>query len=171
MATPSDNLAWEIPTIEEPFGLQSMRSQRVGHDWATNTFTFTLIKASTIPEALTLKYYLVNYREFLNKITKYRCCVGFRSWRWIFQRFSSLSHLVWPLPISLLCSNGLNSHSCPMQETFFLLPPSSAVLLLQSFATLADEPSSWNIPPPTDASFKTQFKYQRLLWSLSWCPR
>ena len=32
MATPSDNLAWEIPTIEEPFGLQSMRSQRVGHD-------------------------------------------------------------------------------------------------------------------------------------------
>ena len=28
-------LAWEIPWTEEPGGLQSMRSQRVGYDWAT----------------------------------------------------------------------------------------------------------------------------------------
>ena len=32
-------LAWRIPWTEEPGGLQSMGSQRVGHDWATNTFT------------------------------------------------------------------------------------------------------------------------------------
>ena len=32
MATPSSILAWEIPWTEEPGGLQSMRSQRVGHD-------------------------------------------------------------------------------------------------------------------------------------------
>ena len=32
--------AWRIPWTEEPGGLQSMGSQRVGHDWATNTFTF-----------------------------------------------------------------------------------------------------------------------------------
>ena len=31
MATPSSILAWRIPWIEEPGGLQSMRSQRVGH--------------------------------------------------------------------------------------------------------------------------------------------
>ena len=37
MATHSNLLAWRIPWTEEPDGLQSMRSQRVGHDWATNT--------------------------------------------------------------------------------------------------------------------------------------
>ena len=35
MATHSNILAWEIPRTEEPGGLQSMRSQRVGHDWVT----------------------------------------------------------------------------------------------------------------------------------------
>ena len=40
METHSSILAWEIPRTEEPGGLQSMRSQRIGHDWATNTFTF-----------------------------------------------------------------------------------------------------------------------------------
>ena len=28
--------AWKIPWTEEPAGLQSMGSQRVGHDWATS---------------------------------------------------------------------------------------------------------------------------------------
>ena len=28
----SSTLAWKIPWMEEPDGLQSMRSQRVGHD-------------------------------------------------------------------------------------------------------------------------------------------
>ena len=32
--------AWQIPRTEEPGRLQSMGSQRVGHDCATNTFTF-----------------------------------------------------------------------------------------------------------------------------------
>ena len=32
MATHSSTLAWKIPWTEEPGGLQSMRSQRVGHD-------------------------------------------------------------------------------------------------------------------------------------------
>ena len=32
MATHSSILAWRIPWIEEPGGLQSMGSQRVGHD-------------------------------------------------------------------------------------------------------------------------------------------
>ena len=38
MATHSRILAWRIPWTEEPGGLESMGSQRVGHDWATNTF-------------------------------------------------------------------------------------------------------------------------------------
>ena len=32
MATHSSILAWEIPWMQEPGGLQSMGSQRVGHD-------------------------------------------------------------------------------------------------------------------------------------------
>ena len=37
MAAHSSTLAWKIPWMEEPGGLQSMESQRVEHD-----FTFTL---------------------------------------------------------------------------------------------------------------------------------
>ena len=40
MPTHSSIFAWRIPRTEEPGGLQSMGLQRVGHDWATNTFTF-----------------------------------------------------------------------------------------------------------------------------------
>ena len=36
MATHSSTLAWKIPWMEEPDRLQSMGSQRVGHDWATS---------------------------------------------------------------------------------------------------------------------------------------
>ena len=43
MAAHSSTLAWKIPWMEEPGGLQSMGSWRVGHDWATSLslFTFT----------------------------------------------------------------------------------------------------------------------------------
>ena len=43
MATHSSILAWRIPWTEEPGGLQSMGSQRVGHDWVTFTHTHTLV--------------------------------------------------------------------------------------------------------------------------------
>ena len=36
MATHSSTLAWRIPWREEPGGLQSTGSQRVGHDWTTS---------------------------------------------------------------------------------------------------------------------------------------
>ena len=35
VATQSSIIAWEIPWTEEPGGLQSMRSARVGHNLAT----------------------------------------------------------------------------------------------------------------------------------------
>ena len=40
MATHSSILTWRIPWKDGPDGLQSTGSQRVRHDWATNTFTF-----------------------------------------------------------------------------------------------------------------------------------
>ena len=39
MTTHSRILAGRIPWTEETGGLQSKRSQRIGHDWATSTFT------------------------------------------------------------------------------------------------------------------------------------
>ena len=36
MAIHSSTIAWKIPWIEEPGRLQSMGSQRVGHDWVTS---------------------------------------------------------------------------------------------------------------------------------------
>ena len=35
--------AWKIPWTEEPGGLQSMGSLRVGHDWATSLSLFTFM--------------------------------------------------------------------------------------------------------------------------------
>ena len=41
MATHSSSLIWKIPWTEEPGGLQSKGSQRVGHDWAGRQGTHT----------------------------------------------------------------------------------------------------------------------------------
>ena len=43
MATHSSTLAWKIPWMEEPGSLQSMRSLRVGHNWATSLSLFTFM--------------------------------------------------------------------------------------------------------------------------------
>ena len=42
-ATHSSTLAWKIPWTEEPGGLQSMGSLRVGHDWVTSLLLFTFM--------------------------------------------------------------------------------------------------------------------------------
>ena len=41
MATHSSIIASKISWIEEPGELQSIGSQRVGHAWVTNTYTYT----------------------------------------------------------------------------------------------------------------------------------
>ena len=43
MAPHSSTLAWKIPGMEESGRLQSMGSQRVGHDWATSLSLFTFM--------------------------------------------------------------------------------------------------------------------------------
>ena len=42
LGTQSSILAWKIPWTEEPGELQSVGLQSIRHDWATNTFIFTL---------------------------------------------------------------------------------------------------------------------------------
>ena len=43
VATHSSTLVWKIPWMEEPGGLQSMGSLRVGHDWVTSLSLFTFM--------------------------------------------------------------------------------------------------------------------------------
>jgi len=45
MTTHSSILAWEIPWTEEPGGLWSMGSQRIGHDQDTNNTKATKVAA------------------------------------------------------------------------------------------------------------------------------
>ena len=49
MATHSSILAWKIPWMEEPGGLQFTGSQRVRHNWETNTFFLSKTEHSVSP--------------------------------------------------------------------------------------------------------------------------
>ena len=64
MATHSSTLAWKIPWTEKPSGLQSMGSQRVGHDWVTS-LNFYLIRANLGVERAPLWYDLPHPEELL----------------------------------------------------------------------------------------------------------
>ena len=56
MSTHSNILAWRIPWSEERGGLQSMGSQRVGHDWAANTFTLAHITHTHVHRCIYKNY-------------------------------------------------------------------------------------------------------------------
>ena len=57
MATHSSTLAWKIPWTEEP-GLQSMGSQRVGHDWATSLHFMPFLSLSEQKSLLNITAYI-----------------------------------------------------------------------------------------------------------------
>ena len=63
MSTHSSLLAWGIPWTEEPGGLQSTGSQRVGHDRETNTFTLSLSRRTSQVNFLAIRYERLNYTE------------------------------------------------------------------------------------------------------------
>ena len=54
MAIHSSILAWRIPWTEEPSGLQSMGSQRVGYNWGTTTTDGYLIFSASFVEMIIL---------------------------------------------------------------------------------------------------------------------
>ena len=66
MATHSSILAWRILWTEEPGGLQSMWSQRVGHDWATNTQHNTnIITVQSTRLGIILKSHTLDHNQIL----------------------------------------------------------------------------------------------------------
>ena len=66
MATHSSILAWRIPWTEEPGQLQSIGSQRVGHDWATKHI-YNIIKYNIIYNR-DLLYSTGNYIQYFTTV-------------------------------------------------------------------------------------------------------
>ena len=75
-ATHSSILAWRIPWTEEPGGLQSMESQRVGHDSDsqkhTHTHTHTPYQTTEFPAPLP-----THYPCYITALWLKRCCISF----------------------------------------------------------------------------------------------
>ena len=67
MATHSSVLSWRIPRTEEPGGLQSMGSQRVGYDWSDVAHTHS----SALNQSNQLS--LIPCRSIVHRATQYSC--------------------------------------------------------------------------------------------------
>ena len=75
MATHSNTLAWKIPWTEEPGRLQSMGSQRVGHDWATSlhfTRNVTLPTKVHLVKAMVFPVVMYGCESWTTKKAKHR---------------------------------------------------------------------------------------------------
>ena len=68
MATHSSTLAWRIPWTEEPGWLQSMGSQRVGHDWVTFTHSAFFMVQLSHPYMTTGKTKALTIQIFVSKV-------------------------------------------------------------------------------------------------------
>ena len=68
MATHSSTLAWKIPWTEEPGRLQSMRLQRVGHDWATSLHCTQLGMSFPFSFAFHLSSFLRYFKGLLRQL-------------------------------------------------------------------------------------------------------
>ena len=66
METHSSVLAWRIPGTEEPSGLPSMGSHRVGHDWSD----LAAAAAAKIPKDIKRTYLNAFYEANVTLITK-----------------------------------------------------------------------------------------------------
>ena len=64
MATQSSTIAWKIPWMEETGRLQSMGSQKVGHDWVTS---LSLYPINIVFDSI-LFLYLKKYRNLHHKL-------------------------------------------------------------------------------------------------------
>ena len=82
MATHSSILTWRIPWTKEPGRLQSIGSQRVGHNWVTNIFTFCTKQNTTILTFMNKpRIHKVNY--FVSYFCYFWCPYLYLSITWV----------------------------------------------------------------------------------------
>ena len=144
MATHYSTLAWKIPWTEEPGRLQSMGSQRVGHDWATSlSLSFKCFVTCLL---LPFRLFVCNFLSFLLKPS------GNQEWFFFFFPNSLVSEA---LPIfqgsssmltSQITQSQSNIYSLGILESLFPIPFQVAIISLLYFYSTA---YSELFPPPT----------------------
>ena len=85
MTTHSSILAWRIPWVEEPGRPQSMGSQTVRHDWATNSLS-TLLYI----DGIVLYILSCNLDFFFSLISFFVLKILFLTWTWFSKFFTEL---------------------------------------------------------------------------------
>ena len=92
MATRSSILAWRIPWTEEPGRLQSLASQRVRHNWVTNTHTTNVQTFKTSQIQHTCPFILwIDYESISDFFTYYNddiFCFSASLWLTFYFKFS-----------------------------------------------------------------------------------
>ena len=103
MATHSSILAWRIPWTEEPGGLLSMGSHRVGHDWS-DLAAYIISYIYEISQEKMLVFTTPVSRYNMSKISKIRQCLNHSKKR-VFSSTGDDFSLLWMFYLSLpLCS-------------------------------------------------------------------
>ena len=153
MTTHSSILAWRIPWTEEPEGLQSMGSQRVGHNWETKHGT-----------SVTILQYINTSNERTVHLKLKQCCMTLRlkkklsfkhqalSTFWVFNSYMRVVATIWD-------SAGLRPLHSPQSSPWLLISGIFHKLLPLKFPS----PSSQTNPPwspffPYSPSWITSFK-------------
>ena len=156
MATHSRILAWRILWAEEPGRLQSMGSQKVRHDWVTNTFTetsedFVILYEIMHAESLGVVPDMVSTLEVLDIIILYTYSHHFVAAQSL--RLSNSSRPHWlqytrppcpspsprdcsnSCPLSRWCHSTISSSVIPFSSCLLSLPASGSFAISQLFAS------------------------------------
>ena len=107
MATHSSILAWRIPLTEEPGRLESMGSQRVGHEWGTITHSFKHFAKHFN------RHYLTAWTPQETKSKRAQWYRSTRSWQ-VLISLRSIPINYWPAWLSQ-CAPGLKLSLQPLQ--------------------------------------------------------
>ena len=156
MATHSSVLAWRIPGTEEPGGLLSMGSHRVGHDWCTLAAAAAAFLGDMVPIETMLVFVFIWKKKEKVKICAqikkkkkvlnlYHCGEG------IFQILRGHKTALWP---TVLSHTGLQS-----QEDVRLphLHPQSTAILVKTKSSLTRKHPLRMMPSPLrNTSLKSQ---------------
>ena len=131
MATHSSILAWKIPWTEEPGGLQSTGSKRVGHDWATS-----------LTHSCLTSLYSRNQHNIMKQLTvsQFNCSVMFDSlWPRRLQDDRPPCPSPTPraysnsCPLSWWCHSTISSSVCPFSSCLHSFPASGSLQMSQLF--------------------------------------
>ena len=107
MATHSSILAWKVPWMQEPGGLQSTGSQRIGHDWSSNLihsneiaglqemYTFRFVRKAKLFSEVVEIIYTPNGSEKVFTLLNSLSVMLSGLWNLPFLYLKMIFHMVW----------------------------------------------------------------------------